>query len=288
MTPQDVPSRSRHALSSALVVAVLALVGLVGVGGSAAAAPPAGTAYVRLAHLSPDTPQVDVYVGSVSDPGASFVVPGVGYGAVSPYQPLPVGSYVVSMRAAGAPADSPPVISATVEARPGAAYTIAGTGLFAGLGLTVLDDRLDSPPPGRANVRVINAAVSAPAVDVAPASGPPWATDVRFATTTDYRDCPLGDWNVSVSAAGREATTLPVKLDANSTYTVLLVDRNGGLAAELYRDSAGSGTVPLGGVETGFGGTASVGIGAAVIGALVAAVAGGRLTSRVAARRAGR
>ena len=66
-----------------------------------------GDSYLRLAHLSPDTPKVDVYVASVADPARSFVVPGVGYGAVSPYQPLPAGSYVISMRGAGAPADSP-------------------------------------------------------------------------------------------------------------------------------------------------------------------------------------
>ena len=71
----------------------------------------ASDAYVRLAHLSPDTPNVDVYVSSVADPRDSFVVPGVGYGAVSPYRALAPGSYVVSMRGAGAAADSPPVIS---------------------------------------------------------------------------------------------------------------------------------------------------------------------------------
>ena len=78
-----------------------------------------GDSYLRLAHLSPDTPKVDVYVASVSDPAQSFVVPGVGYGAVSAYQPLPSGSYVISMRGAGAPADSPAVISTSVDARPG-------------------------------------------------------------------------------------------------------------------------------------------------------------------------
>ena len=67
-----------------LVAAVGAALGLV----LAAAAPAmaADQAYLRLAHLSPDTPKVDVYVASVADPGNSIVVPGVGYGAVSPYR----------------------------------------------------------------------------------------------------------------------------------------------------------------------------------------------------------
>ena len=84
-----------------LVAAVGAALGLV----LAAAAPAmaADQAYLRLAHLSPDSAKVDVYVASVADPGNSIVVPGVGYGAVSSYRPVAPGSYVVSMRAAGAP-----------------------------------------------------------------------------------------------------------------------------------------------------------------------------------------
>jgi hypothetical protein len=49
------------------------------------------------------------------------------------------------------------VISATVDARSGAAYTVAGTGRSADLGLGVLTDKLDIPPAGKASVRVINA-----------------------------------------------------------------------------------------------------------------------------------
>jgi hypothetical protein len=266
---------------AALLVAVLALAGVVlGVGAAAAAD---GEAYVRLAHLSPDTPQVDVYVTAVADPAASFVAPGVGYGAVSQYRAVAPGSYVVSMRAAGAAADSPPVISTTVDARPGGAYTIAGTGLNAGLGLSVLDDSIATPPAGRAAVRVVNAAVTAPAVDVGPQGAAPWAGGVRFASATGYRDCPLGNWTLSVSSGGGPTTTLPVELAANSSYTVLLVDRDGALAAEVYRDTTGPGVVPVGGVDTGMGGTADPGAGTAVLlGVVVAAAAGGALTRRVA------
>ena len=52
--------------------------------GAALAAPPAAAAsvgYVRLAHLSPDTPPVDVYLSSVAG-GAPKKFPAVGYGTV--------------------------------------------------------------------------------------------------------------------------------------------------------------------------------------------------------------
>ena len=214
-----------------------------------------GDAYLRLAHLSPDTPQVDVYVASVANPGSSFVVPGVGYGAVSQYKSLPAGSYVISMRGAGAPANSPAVISASVDAQPGGAYTVAGVGMSAALGLSVLKDKLETPSAGKASVRVINGAASAQTVDVGPANGPVWAGGVKFGTDTTYRDVPLGTWNLKVSAPGRAAVTLPCQLDVNSVYTVLL-DKGGSFKAELLTDSTGSKVMPTGGVDTGFGGTA--------------------------------
>lgn len=271
---------------SRTIAAVAVALGMLLSGASFAAAQPGGgEAYLRLAHLSPDTPDVDIYVSSVADPSRSFVVPGVGYGAVSPYRALPAGSYVVGMRAAGAAADSPAVISTSIDARPGGAYTVAGVGLSAALGLSVLSDRLDIPAVGTARVRVINGAVSAPTVDVGPPGGAVWASGVRFGTDTGYTEVPLGDWPLQVMAAGRLAVSVPVSLEVNSVYTVLLIDRDGKLVAELIRDSAGSGVVPVGGVETGFGWAAPVAPAAVLGGALAAALAGGLLAARVGARR---
>ena len=100
----------------AVVVALLLALAGLGVPAVALAATPAsGPAYLRLAHLSPDTPTVDVYVDSAADPSRSFVVPGVGYGVVSQYQPLAPDSYVISMRAAGAAASSPAVICGAID-----------------------------------------------------------------------------------------------------------------------------------------------------------------------------
>src|SRR5262247_1651830 len=78
----------------------------------AAAAGPVG--YVRLAHLSPDTPDVDVYLSTVGSTAAPKVFPGVGYGVVSIYLTVPIGTYAVAMRAAGAPATDPPVLTTNV------------------------------------------------------------------------------------------------------------------------------------------------------------------------------
>ena len=84
--------------------------------------------WIRLAHLSPNTPPVDVYLYSFGDPKAKTVLKHVAYGDVSPYMKVASGEYSVAMRAAGAKTGSPPVLSASVHIPPGAAYTVAGLG----------------------------------------------------------------------------------------------------------------------------------------------------------------
>ena len=101
-----------------------------------------GTGWIRLAHLSPNTPAVDVYLYSFGDASAQIVLHHVAYGTVSPYEQVPAGDYTVAMRAAGAVSTSAAVISASVDVAPGHAYTVAGLGPESGLRLQVLDDQL--------------------------------------------------------------------------------------------------------------------------------------------------
>ncbi len=221
----------------------------------AAAADPVG--YVRLAHLSPDTPDVDVYLSAVGGSGKPQVFPGVGYGVVSKYLTVPVGTYAVSMRGAGAPATDPPVLTTNVTVAAGKAYMVAGVGKHADLGLKVIDDDLTPPPSGRAKVRVVQASLRAPALDLSIAGGSPIATDVPFATTTNYFDVQPGRWTLKAQgAAGGPTGNLPVHLDPGNVYSVLVLDAgSGGLNAQLRLDAAGMGKPPTGGVQTGAGGT---------------------------------
>lgn len=212
---------------------------------------------LRLAHLSPDTPAVDVYVDSVSDPAARVTLPGVGYGSVSPYRAVPPGTYTVAMRAAGAALTTPPVLSTTVTVDAGSARTVAGVGHFSDLGLAVLVDDLTPPPAGQARMRVISAAASAPTVDVSVENGPVVAQGLAFGKASNYVDVPGGAGTLTVAPAGGPAGTMPVTLDAGSVYTVLLLDqKGGGITVQPVLDAAGMGVMPSGGVETGAGGTA--------------------------------
>jgi hypothetical protein len=235
-------------------IASVVLIGVVVSGAPAAGAGEVG--YVRLAHLSPDTPNVDVYLTAVGG-GTPKVFPGVGYGTVSSYLTVPTGTYAVAMRASGAPATDPPVLTTNVTVESGKAYLVAGVGNHANLGLKVINDDLSPPPAGKAKVRVLQASVRAPVLDLAIEGGPPVATGVAFASTTDYLAVDPGRWTLRVQGAnGGPSDTLAVRLAAGDVYSLLVLDgKTGGLTAQLRLDAAGPGSMPNGGVATGAGGT---------------------------------
>lgn len=252
-----------------------------------ALAPAAGAAtgsYLRLAHLSPDTPEVDVYVVSAADPTDRIVLEGVGYGTLSEYQAVDGGTYTVSMRPAGADESTPPVIATTLTTEEGSAYTVAGVGLFNDLGLTVLPDDLTLPPSGQSRVRVIQASASQPELDISVDGGPTLGEDVPFATTTGYETVDPGQWTLRIDGGTGLASTLPLSVDAGSVYSVLILDEaDGGLTVVTRVDAASTGTVPAGGVETGAGGTATDESSTTL--AVLAGVAGALLVMALAVRR---
>ena len=96
-------SRTAAWLGRSLGTCALAvgLAGGLGLTAASVASASTGTGYLRLAHLSPNTPAVDVYLYSFGDPSAMVVLHHVGYGDVSPYEAVNSGEYTVAMRAAG-------------------------------------------------------------------------------------------------------------------------------------------------------------------------------------------
>ncbi|MGK5170683.1 DUF4397 domain-containing protein [Geodermatophilus sp. CPCC 205761] len=211
---------------------------------------------LRLAHLSPDSPAVDLTV-TPADGGAPVItLPGVHYGTVSGHRELPPGGYTVTVRRAEADPGGPPVLSASVDLTAGGARTVAVTGPFAGLDLAVVDDDLSPPPPGSARVRVVAAAASAPELDVAVAGGGPLAAGLRFGSAGAPAPVPAGAGTLQIT--GDEVSLeVPVEFAAGSVYSVLVLDRvGGGLTVRPVLDAAGAAVVPSGGVAAGAGGAA--------------------------------
>lgn len=250
--------RWRHMLRTGIIVTVLGFATL-----PFAAIPAAGASgdvgYVRLAHLSPDTPDVDVYLDALSSHQKQQVFTGVGYGTVSPYLAVPVGTYAVSMRASGAPASSKPLLTTDVTVTKGSAHTVAGVGRHAALGLKVFTDDLSSPMDGKAKVRIIQASIKQPLLEITLSDGQTVASNVAFATTTSYRTVNSGRFTLDVGAPGATGgavTKLAARLDADSVYSLIILDGPDGLAPDLRTDATRAGPVPTGGVPTGLGGTA--------------------------------
>jgi Domain of unknown function (DUF4397) len=242
--------------ASVLLLAASAVGAAAATAGSGAAA--SGTAWIRLAHLSPDTPAVDVYLYSFGNPDARVVLHHVAYGDVSGYLPVPGGEYSVAMRAAGAAATSLPVLSSSARVSSGTAYTVLAVGPRPSLRLRISQDDLTTPA-GKALVRVVQASMKQPQVTVS-WGGKAIASKLAFASVTSYQAVAPGAGSVTVTA-GTGDTKSAVTLTAGSIHTLIVLDGAKGLEVTNLVDADGSSKLPAGGAQTGFGGTAPQGPG---------------------------
>ena len=241
-------------LTGAALLTAATVAGPATAAGAASTAPAsAGTGWVRCAHLSPNTPAVDVYMYSFGDPTALMVLKHVSYGTVSEYMKVKAGEYTAAMRPAGAPASTSPVLSANLMVHAGHAYTVAGMGPAKGLRLQVLDDAL-ATPRGKSLVRVIQASLKEHQVTVK-AGTDTLASDLAFSRVTQYGKDSPGTWDVRASG-GTEDWSGRVKLTAGSIHTLVVLDSASGLKVTDLMDAAGSSMMPSGGAGTGLGGTA--------------------------------
>jgi Domain of unknown function (DUF4397) len=248
-----------------------------------AASAQTGDGFVRLAHLSPNTPAVDVYLYSFGDSTAQLVLDHVTYGTVSPYERLAAGEYTVAMRPAGAAPSTKPVLSTTLNVTAGDAYTVAGMGPESGLRLSVFDDPLTTPS-GAALVQIIQASLLQDTVSVT-AGGKTLASNLQFGNATSFITVPAGTWTVQ-AAGPSETASQQETFAAGTVHTLVVLDDPGKLGIDDLLDAAGSTVAPASGVQTGLGGAAARSgapvlpwVAAGIVG-LVLAVGGAVLVSR--------
>jgi Domain of unknown function (DUF4397) len=267
-----------------LLAASALLLGIPAAATAYASSATTGTGWIRLAHFSPNTPPVDVYLYSFGDSNAQIVLHHVAYGTVSPYETVSAGDYSVAMRAAGASPSSQPVLSTSVTIEAGHAYTVAGMGPESGLRLAVLDDDL-STPSGKALVRVIQASLKDQTVSVSFGSQV-LSSKLAFGSVSPYFTVDPGTETVKVTASGGDVNST-VTLGTGTVHTLVVLDGTNGLEIVNLEDAAGAGNVPAGAVGTGFGGTAAHGPSSPVpwlvvigVGSLLALAGGLRLRRR--------
>lgn len=233
-----------------LLLAVLAALVLCATPAAASSGGP-GTGWVRLAHLSPGTPVVDVYLYAFGDPHAHTVLHNVGLGDISGYLALPAGEYTVAIRKAST---NTPLISTAVWVDSGMMYTIVGIGEGKRTRLEVLDDTFTASP-SLAMVRVLSASVSQRQVSVR-VGNVAAGRNLGFGQLSAYRTVAKGTDQILVSCSSlRQAESL--SLGADSVHTLVVLDDGSGVRVIDLVDAVGVAAVPDGGAATGLGGTAS-------------------------------
>ena len=212
---------SRFAGVAALLAVPFLAVGCNGDGDQSVTTPsnPA-VAQVRVAHLSPDAPPVDVRVNG------NLAVQGAAYRGVTNYLSVPAGNARIQVSPAGT--TSPVVIDATVPLGAGAFYTVAATGLLSSGDLkpvVLVDNRSVGGP---AKVRFVHASPDAPAVDVAVTSGPILFGGAPFRGVADYINVNGGTYDLEVRVAGTQTVALPLPgfpIRGGTNYTVFAIGR---------------------------------------------------------------
>ncbi len=209
--------------------------------------------WLRIAHLSPDTKSVDVRVTALRGGASVYELDSVKYGAVSSYKAMPAGVYTIAMVPAGSKSTANPMLSASVLVADGKASTVAAYGPNKNLKLKVFTDDLSTPAAGQARIRLIQASVRTPSIDVKTASGISIAENAKSGTATGYAGVAAGPWDLTLTGKNVKSIN-PVSLANGSVTTLLVLDTTGGgITVRQIVDSATVGAVPIGGVQTGGG-----------------------------------
>jgi hypothetical protein len=186
---------------------------------------PGTGAYVRVAHLAPDAPNVDVYVD------ATQALTNVPYQAISAYLPVTPGEHRFRVTPTGQPLASA-VIDVTAPIADGTQYTIAAVGTLeeedqAEFGGVIFEDDNFEPRGATSKLRVVHTAANAPNVDVYAgdasatntAPGKKIIAGLRFGRASEYLFVPSGSYEVRVYPAGANPASIAPVFSTTATLT---------------------------------------------------------------------
>jgi hypothetical protein len=215
---ENIPNETRRVAT--VGVALLVVTSFAGIGVATSGASDSGGAQVRVAHLSPDAPAVDVLVDGEA------VLEGVEFGTVSEYLGVRSGERTVTIQTAE---DETVVFEGEVSVESQTKYTIAAIGEVTEETFepAVYVDDYETPGDENATVRLIHASPDAPAVDVTVGGGETVLYDnVSFGDASDYLTVPAGDYELEIRPAteendGEVVTTVDVSLDGGTAYSAI-------------------------------------------------------------------
>ncbi len=175
--------------------------------------------HIRVAHFSPDTPAVDVYVN-----GELSAVQGLEFPSITEWIELPAGSYNLAVAPAGTSLDSAAIGPADFDLPAGAWLTVAAVGSLENgtLKPAIIAEDYSEIPDGQARVTVFHGIEDAPSVDVRAGDavivsqlafpGKLGGNDGAFTLTV-----PAGSYDLAVTPAG---VSSPVVIDLTGTELV--------------------------------------------------------------------
>lgn len=188
---------------------------------------------VRVLHLSPDAPNVDVLLGT-TEANKTTILSDVAFRGVSPYLPVATGNYFIDVvpTAGGAP-----VIDVNNLAINGSTfYSVAAVNVLASIEpLVLIDDNTINPTQAR--LRVVHASPNAPAVDIAVDGLGTVLSNVNFKDASNYLQVPGGSYTIRVLQAGtsNEVFVVPnLQLNAGTVYSAWAVGLLNGTGNQAF------------------------------------------------------
>ncbi len=185
-----------------------------------------GSAMVRLLHLSPDAPAVDIFLNGERSP-----LTGLAFPNGTPYAELPAGSYDVDIVPAGGEIGDSVLTVQDLALEADTMYSAAAIGTVAGdpalAALPIVDSAADLDA-ANIRVRAIHAAAAVGQVDIwnitDPAAPAALYEDVDFGVAGDALDVPAGAYTIG----------LDVDDDATPDVIFELPELAGGTVVNLY------------------------------------------------------
>lgn len=190
-------------------------------------------ANVRVAHLSPDAPAVDVFVNGAA------ALEGVAYGAISEYLSVAPGEYQIQVAPEGAGAEAA-VIDAMLTFAPGSWTTIAAANNVANIAPLVFSDAAPVPVEGVAQLRAYHASADAPKrVDIAAdgaAKNEAAVKKLRFGKNTGFLQLDGGELDLDIREPGLKKVLVDIpalQLEAGKVYSAFAATQPDGSIAVI-------------------------------------------------------
>lgn len=198
-------SRGKVGLLAVLLTLVMGLLP-----GAMAGAADTPVARVRVAHFSPDTPAVQVFLN-----GEPSGIQALSFGNISGWVEIPAGTYSVAVAPAGAPVEQAAIGPVSLTFRAGSWTTVAAIGSLASgsLTATTITEDYRALSASDARVTVFHGIEDAPAVDVILPDGSKVVSNLRFGRSATVT-VPSNVYDLRVVPAGASS---PVVIDLTGT-----------------------------------------------------------------------